>query len=64
VISTLVAPVGRGRHRLGRLGLIPVTSFVDVIYRGLFLSWRQPGKHRPFVAPRVSTQAPAPAPAV
>jgi hypothetical protein len=36
----------RGRHRSGRPGLVPVTSFVAVVRRGLFASWRRPGRHR------------------
>lgn len=48
--STLAGPVSRGRHRFGRLGLVPVTFFVVVARRGLLQSWRQPGRHRPYVA--------------
>lgn len=36
----------RGRHRLGRPGLVSVTAFVTVVRRGLFQSWRIPGRHR------------------
>ncbi len=37
---------GRGRHRLGLPGLIPVTALVRVVRRGLFASWLRPGRHR------------------
>lgn len=51
----------RGRHRLGRPGLVYVTTFVAVVRRGLFESWRIPGRHRrvPAVDPRW-TPAPVP----
>ncbi len=62
--STLAGTVSRGRHRFGRLGLVPVTFFVVVARRGLLQSWRQPGRHRPYVARRVSSMSPAPAPAI
>jgi hypothetical protein len=39
-------PLMRGRHRLGRPGLVHVTAFVAVVRRGLFESWRVPGRHR------------------
>ena len=58
--TTLAAPVRRGRHRFGHPGLVPVASFVTVVYRGLFLSWRRPGNHRPYVAPQRATGVPAP----
>jgi hypothetical protein len=64
VTSTFAAPVGRGRHRLGRAGLVHVATFVKVVHRGLFTSWRHPAKHRAYVAPRPSTAVPAPAPAL
>ncbi|MDQ2738286.1 MAG: hypothetical protein M3Y35_06665 [Actinomycetota bacterium] len=62
--SILAGPVTRGRHRFGRLGLVPVTFFVVVARRGLLQSWRQPGRHRPYVARRVANMSPAPAPAI
>ena len=63
--STLAAPVNRGRHRLGRPGSVPVGNFVQVIYRGLFLSWRLPSRHRRAVTPRPTpTRTPVPAHAV
>lgn len=40
----------RGRHRLGRPGLVYVTHFVTVLRRGLFESWRVPGRHRQVAA--------------
>lgn len=61
--STFAASVGRGRHRLGRPGLVHVTAFVQVVYRGLFTSWRQPGRHRIYVAPRPVTAVPTVVPA-
>jgi len=64
VTSTLTDPAGRGRHRLGRPGLLSVHSFVTVVYRGLLLSWRQPGRHRPYLAPRRVTPVPSPVPAL
>ena len=63
--STLTARVGRGRHRLGRPGLVHVTTLIHVVHRGLFLSWRQPGRHRRFVAQQpVPTRTRVPAPAL
>ena len=62
--ATLAAPVRRGRHRFGRPGLVPVASFVTVVYRGLFVSWRRPGRHQPYIAPARATAAPTPAAAV
>lgn len=53
--STFTVPVGRGRHRRGRPGLRPVSSFVTVVRRGFFSAWFRPGKHRfeyPAAAPR------------
>ena len=62
--STLAAPVDRGRHRPGS-GRVPVGNFVRVVYRGLFLSWRLPGRHRRPVTPRpATTRTRVPAPAV
>jgi hypothetical protein len=43
--AATIAPA-RGRHRLGRPGLVHVTAFVTVLRRGLFESWRIPGRHR------------------
>ena len=63
--STTAAPTARGRHRLGRPGRVPVGSFVQVVYRGLFLSWRTPGRHRRLDLPQpASTRARVPAHAV
>ena len=44
--STFTAPAGRGRHRRGRPGLRPVSTFVTVVRRGFFAAWFRPGKHR------------------
>jgi hypothetical protein len=62
VTSTFAGRVERGRHRPGRPGRVPVGTFVQVLYRGLFLSWRQPGRHLRLVEPRtvaVRTRVPA-----
>ena len=34
-----------GRHRLGRPGLVPVTSLVVVLYRGWLSHLLRPGRH-------------------
>lgn len=34
-----------GRHRLGRPGLVPVTSLVAVVYRGWLSHLLRPGRH-------------------
>ncbi len=52
----------RGRHRLGRPGLVYVTHFVTVVRRGLFESWRTPGRHRRI--PADPERLPTPAAAV
>ncbi|MET3805146.1 hypothetical protein ABIB25_002146 [Nakamurella sp. UYEF19] len=62
--NTFAATVGRGRHRLGRPGLVPIGFFAAVAYRSLFASWRRAGKHRPYIAPRPMATVPAPAPAI
>lgn len=63
--STIAAQADRGRHRLGRAGRVPVGTFVQVVYRGLFLSWRTPGRHRRIAAPQPQgTRARVPAHAV
>ncbi len=63
--TTIAAPpVGHGRHRFGRAGLVPVAFFVKVAYRGLFASWRHPGKHRPYVAPARTGSSHSPVPAL
>lgn len=62
---TFVAPAVRGRHRLGRPGLFPVATFVQVVHRGLFVSWFRPGRHRnTYVAPRPPTAVSTPVPAL
>ena len=61
--ATTVKP-SRGRHRLGRPGLVHVAAFVTVVRRGLFESWRIPGRHRrPAVTPEWLPQAQGPSPA-
>ena len=59
--TTVAAPIARGRHRLGRVGLIHVASFVQVVYRSVFTSWRHPAKHRLVVVARPKAATPAPA---
>ena len=55
----------RGRHRWGRPGLVHVSTFVTVAYRGLFAAWRTPGKHRHHHAvPPVRPATPEPVPAI
>ncbi len=34
-----------GRHRLGRPGLVPVTSLIAVAYRSWLSHWLRPGRH-------------------
>ena len=36
----------RGRHRLGLPGLVPVTSFVEVVRRNFFVRMFRTGRHR------------------
>ena len=50
-----------GRHRLGRSGLVPVTSLVVVVYRGWLSHLLRPGRHLLRVPrTRRSTAAPVP----
>lgn len=62
--STFAAPAGPGRHRFGLAGLVHVSTFVKVVQRGLFTSWRYPGRHRAYIAPRQRAAVPTPAPAL
>jgi hypothetical protein len=51
-----------GRHRLGRPGLVPVTSLVAVVYRGWLSHLLRPGRHRLRVTrTRRTTAVPVPA---
>jgi len=34
-----------GRHRLGRPGLVAVTSLIAVVHRGWLSHWLRPGRH-------------------
>lgn len=60
--NTYAAPVGRGRHRLGRPGLVPATTFVALVRRGFFAALFHHGKHR-FEYPATPVLVPTGAPA-